>query len=95
MWSDKKNYLIYYRMVKFYVRQGMVVERIHKITPFKQTKSSEKSKKFHTQKRNKANKEFEKHFYKLLKNTFYGKTIEIVRNRFRLELFKKDDNKKN
>ena len=28
-WIDKQNYLIHYRMLKFYVRHGMVVEKIH------------------------------------------------------------------
>ena len=26
-WSDKKNYFVHYRMLKFYVRHGMVVEK--------------------------------------------------------------------
>ena len=28
-WSDKKNYLIHYRMLKFYIRHGMIVDKIH------------------------------------------------------------------
>ena len=30
-WSDKKNYLIHYRMLKFYVRHGMIVDKVHDI----------------------------------------------------------------
>ena len=30
-WSDEKNYLIHYRMLKFYVRQGMIVDKVHEI----------------------------------------------------------------
>ena len=30
-WTDKKKYLIHYRMLNFYVRHGMVVEKIHEI----------------------------------------------------------------
>ena len=37
-WTDKKNYLVLYRMLKFYVRYGMVVEKIHEIISFKQSK---------------------------------------------------------
>ena len=37
-WSDKKNCLIQYRLLKFYVRLGMKVERVHNIISFKQIK---------------------------------------------------------
>ena len=30
-WIDKKNYFIHYRMLKFFVRPGMIVDRIHEI----------------------------------------------------------------
>ena len=30
-WTDKKKYLIHYKMLKFYVRHGMVVEKNHEI----------------------------------------------------------------
>ena len=93
-WSDKKNYLIHYRFLKLYVRHGMVVENIHETFSFKQNKWLEKYINFKTQKRNKAKKEFEKNFYKLLNNAFYGKTMENLRNRLRLEIFKKVDIKK-
>ena len=46
---------------------------------------------FHTQKRNQAVNDFEEDFYKLLKNGFYGKTMENVRNRLKIKLVKKDD----
>ena len=36
-WTDKKNYLLHYRMLKFYVRHGMVVDKIHEIITFKQS----------------------------------------------------------
>ena len=62
-WTDKKNYLIHYRVLKIYVRLGMVVEKIHEIISFKRSKWLKK-KFFNTQKRNKTKNEFEKDFYK-------------------------------
>ena len=47
-------------MLKFYVRHGMVVEKIHEIISFKQSKWLESYISFITQKRNKAKNDFEK-----------------------------------
>ena len=85
-WTDKKKYLIQYRMLKFYVRHGMVVEKIHETISFKQSKWLESYISFNTQKRNKAENDFEKEFFKLLVNAAFGKFLENVRNRFDLEL---------
>ena len=89
-WSDKKNYLIHYRMLKFYVRHGMVVDKVHEIISFKQSEWLEKNINFNTQKRNQAVNDFEKDFSKLLNKVFYGKTMENVRNRIKLEFIKKN-----
>ena len=93
-WTDKKKYLIHYRMLKFYVRHGMVVEKVHEIISFKQSKWLQSYISFNTQKRNKAKNEFEKDFLKLLVNAAFGKFLENVRNRLDLELIKKDNVKK-
>ena len=93
-WTDKKKYLIHYRMLKFYVRHGMIVEKIHEIISFKQSRWLEKYISFNTQKRNKAKNDFEKHFFKLLVNAAFGKFLENVRNRLGLEIIEKDDIKK-
>ena len=37
-WSDKKNYLFHYRMLKTYVRHGMKLEKIQNVISFKQRK---------------------------------------------------------
>ena len=90
-WTDKKKYLIQYRMLNFYVRHGMVVENIHEIISVKQSKWLERYISFITQKRNKAKTDFEKDFFKLLVNVAFGKFFEDVRKRLELELIKKDD----
>ena len=90
-WSDKKNYLIHYRMSKFHVRHGMIIDKVHEIISFKQSKWLEKNVNFNTQKRNQAVNDFEKEFYKLLNNAIYGKTMETVRNRLKIKFVKKND----
>ena len=77
-WSDKKNYLMHYRIIKFYVRHSMIVDKVLNIISYKQSKWLEKFINFNTQKRNQAVNDFEKDFYKLLNNAFYGKTMENV-----------------
>ena len=89
-WFDKKNYLVHYRMLKFYVRQGMIIEKVHNVISFNQSWWLEKCISFNTQKRNKAKNDFQKNFYKVLKNAFYGKTMENVRNRLKIKSIKKD-----
>ncbi len=93
-WTDKKNYLIHYRMLKFYVRNGMIIEKIHEIISFKQSRWLERYISFNSQKRYRAKNDFEKDFFKLLVNAAFGKFLENVRHRLGLELFKKDDIKK-
>ena len=70
-WSDKKNYLIHYRMLKFYVRLGMIVDTVQYIISFKQSTRLEKYISSNTQRGKKAKNDFEKDFYKLLNNAFY------------------------
>ena len=90
-WSDKKNYLAHYRMLNIYDRHGMMVDKFHNVISFRQSRWLEKYITFNTQKRNKAKNDFEKVFYKLLDNAFYGKTMVNVRNRLKIKFVKKDD----
>ena len=48
-WTDKKKYLIHYRMLNFYVRHGIIVVKIHEIISFKQSKWLESFFTFNTQ----------------------------------------------
>ena len=77
-------------MLKIFVRHGLTVEKVREIISFKQSKWLEKYNNFNTQRRNQAVDDFEKDFYKLLNNAFYGKTMENVRNRIKVEFVKKE-----
>ena len=90
-WSDEKKYLIHYRMLKFYTRHGIIVEKIHEIISFKQSRWLEGYISFNTQIKNKSKNEFEKIFFKLLNNAAFDKCLENVRNRLGLQLNKKGD----
>ena len=88
-WSEKEIFLLHYRMLKFYVRHGMIVDKFHTVFSFRQSKWLEKYISFNTQKRKKAKNDFEKDFYKILNNAFSGKTMENVRNRLKIKVTKK------
>ena len=76
-------------MLKIYVEHGAIVEKIREIISFKQSKWLENYVSFNTQKRNRSKNEFEKDFYKLLINAFFGKTLENIRNRLKIDIFEK------
>ena len=60
-------------MLKFYVRHGMVIDKLHDIKSFKQSKWLGKYNYFKTQKRNQAVNDFENDFYKLINSAFLEK----------------------
>ena len=84
-WADKKTFLIHYRMLKLYVRHGLVIDKVHEIISFKQSKWLEKYISFNTHKRNRAKNDFENEFFKLLVDAAFGKMMENVRNRLKIE----------
>ena len=93
-WTDKKKYLIQYRMLNFYVKHGMIAEKIHELISFKQSRWWEKYISFNTQKRNRAKGDFEKDYFKILVNAAFGKFLENVRNRLEKELINNDNLRK-
>ena len=66
-------------MLKYCVRHGMIVDKVHTVVSFKQSKWLGKYMSFNTQKRSEAKNDSEKDFYKLLNNAFYAKTMQKVR----------------
>ena len=93
-WTDTRKYLIHYSMLNFYVRHGMVIDKVLEILSFKQSKWLEIYINFDTQKRIQVVNQFEKDFYKLLNNAFYGITMENVPNRCTIDFIKKDETEK-
>ena len=83
--TNKYNYMMHYRMFKFYTNLGMKVTKIHTIYRFKQSLWLEKYINHNTQKRTVSKTNFEKDLYKLMNNAFFGKTMENVRDRTNLE----------
>ena len=77
--------------MKFYIRHGIRIVKVHTVYNFKQSPWLATYIKYNTEQRSKAKTEFEKHFYKLMNNSFCGKTIENIRKRLNLDLIDKSD----
>ena len=67
----KKNYVLHISNLKFYLEQGMVLDKIHRGVKFLQTNWLKEYVDFNTEKRKLATSDFEKDFFKLLVNTYF------------------------
>ena len=88
---DKERYVIHHRMLKFYLRKGIIVTKVHKIITFDESDWLKKYINFNTQQRTLAKTDFEKNIWKLMNNSFYGKTIENVKDRIDFDFCTEED----
>ena len=89
--TNKQRYFLHHRDLKFYIRHGIRNLNVYTVYKSKQSPWLAKYIKYNTKQRSKAKTEFERHFYKLINNSFYGKTIESIRKRLNLDLIDKSD----
>ena len=78
--------MLHYRNLQLYLSLGMKLTKIHRALQFKQSDWMKKYIDFNTEKRKNAASDFQKDFFKLIINSVYGKTIEILRKRINLRL---------
>ena len=77
----KKNYVVHYCNLKFYVSNGIKVTKFHQAVKFRQSKWLSRYVALKTQKRQEASTKFDQDFYKLMSNSTFGKFCESLRNR--------------
>ena len=84
--KTKLRYIVHYRLLQFYLQRGMILKKVHSLISFKQRKWLESYIDFNTKRRMDATTDFEKDYFKLMNNAFYGKTCENIRNRTNVSL---------
>ena len=92
--TDKEYYIVHYRNLKFYLRMGMIIKKVHRIVSFDQSPWLAKYIGYNTKKRAEADSDFMKEYHKNLICSFFGKTMEDVRNRIKVEFVKNTNERK-
>ena len=92
--TDKEYYIVHYRNLKFYIRMGMIIKKVHRIVSFDQSPWLAKYIDYNTDKRAQAGSDFMKDYHKNLISSFFGKTMEDVRNRIKVEFVKNTNERK-
>ena len=92
--EDKKDYVVHYENLKFYLMQGMKLKRVKRALEFEQECWMEPYIRMNTEFRKQAKNDFEKNFYKLMNNSVFGKTMENLRNRVDIKIVRSNEKDK-
>ena len=92
--TNKEYFIVLYRNLKFFLHMGMIISKVHRIVSFDQSPWLQRYIDYNTKKRAEADSEFEKYYHKILICSFFGKTMEDVRNRTKVEFAKNTDERK-
>ena len=92
--TNKEYYIVHYRNLKFYLRMDMIIKKVHRIVSFDQSPWLAKYIDYNTKKRAEADSDFMKDYHKNLICSFFGKTMEDVRNRIKVEFLKNTNERK-
>ncbi|GBM55666.1 hypothetical protein AVEN_239712-1, partial [Araneus ventricosus] len=71
----KKNYITHYLNLQFYIEEGMIVEKYHRILAFRQRPWLAEYIHFNNERRKEAKNEFTRTFCKKMNNSFFGRLM--------------------
>ena len=83
---DKKHYVIHIRALDQARKHRLILERIHQLIEFNQSALMKPYIDFNTQLRTQAKNDFKKDFFKLMKNSVFGKMMENIRKHRNIKL---------
>lgn len=84
--SDKTNYIVHYKTLQTYLELGLEVTKVHRVLSFHEEAWAKPYVTFNIEKRKLSQTKFEQDMFKLMNNSFFGKTMENVRKRKDIEL---------
>jgi hypothetical protein len=84
--SDKERYVVQHKALKFYLKLGLKIKKIHRGMEFNEDDWLTPYIAKNTEERKKVKSKSEKNFFKLMNNAVFGKTMENVRNRVDLRM---------
>ncbi|XP_065671892.1 uncharacterized protein LOC136089740 [Hydra vulgaris] len=82
----EKKYIVHYENLKLYEKLGLKITKVHRGIKFEERAWLNEYIELNTNLRTKATNDFEKHFFKLMKKSVFGKTMENVENRVDIRL---------
>ena len=74
---NKSKYKVHIAALKYYLSLGVRLTRVHRTLQFTQSPWLSPYIEFNTRKRQEATSDFERSYYKLFNNSFFGKTMEV------------------
>ena len=89
--QDKKKYTCHHQDFKYYVSEGMEVQKVHWIVKSDEAAWMKPYILKNSRLRAQATNEFEKNFYKLANNAVFGKTMENLRKHFDIKIVTNDE----